>query len=270
MRWIFALRCRWFPEALALLVCFMLAPALALGESFVFGQTEHGRDMECIRLGEENAPRSILMVFAIHGFEGARDRDGEVLVEIARRVIAHYEQKPEELEGFTLYIVPCANPDGLIEGVGEDDVGRLNASGININRDFSQKWRKIGSPRDRTGEAPFATAEARAIRDLVEELQPTYGIDVHGWINGVYGDYDFAHAFWESFGFPIRELSGSGMLAQWMQTQVEAAIMIELPHRPGREGYVDDNAPRLIEGLNIWMRTVKKPPPSAQTGKGVV
>lgn len=245
-------------RAFFLAVLLALLVSCAQAESFVFGQTELGRDLECVRLGRADAPRSILMVFAIHGFEGARDRDGEVLVEIAHRVIRHYEENPRELDGFALYIVPCANPDGLAVGVAEDDVGRLNANGININRDFPQKWRKIGSPRDRTGEEPFTTAEARSIRDLVAQIRPTYGIDVHGWINGVYGDYDFAHAFWESFGFPIREISGSGMLVQWMQTQMEAAIMIELPHRPGREGYVDDNAPRLIEGLNLWMTNCKK------------
>lgn len=249
----------WKRRLLAVLLAVGLTGSQAAAETFVFGQSEHGRDLTCVRLGDADAAQSILMVFAVHGFEGARDRDGEVLTEIAMRVISHYEQEPQSLQDFALYIVPCVNPDGLAEGVGEDDVGRLNANGLNINRDFPTQWRKIGTPRDRTGDAPFATAEARAIRDLVEQLRPTYGVDVHGWINGVYGDYDFAHAFWESFGFPIRQFSGSGMLAQWLQTQCEAAVMIELPGRPGREGYVEDNALRLIEGLDLWMERCRTP-----------
>lgn len=237
----------------AFFLCLLLLPGLAAGESFVYGASERGRDLVCHRLGAGDAPASFLLTFAVHGFEGAADHDGQYLVDIAQRLMDHYAQHPESLEGFALYIVPCANPDGLIDGVAEDKIGRLNANGYDINRDFPVKWTRKTTPTNRTGDAPFTTAEARAIRDLVERIRPTYAADVHGWINGVYGDEALCKAFWKAFGFPIRDFSGGGMLAQWYETQTEAAVLVELPHRPGREGYVEDNAAKLIEALDLWM-----------------
>ena len=237
----------------AVLMCLLLLPALAAGESFVFGSSEMGRALVCHRLGAEDAEFSFLLTFAVHGFEGAADHDGQYLVDIAQRLIDHYAQQPESLENFALYIVPCVNPDGLIDGVGESKIGRLNAKGLDINRDFPVKWRKHTKAMYRTGEEPFTTAEARAVRDLVKSIRPTYAADIHGWINGVYGDDALCKAFWQAFGFPIREYSGGGMMSQWYETQTKAAVLVELPHRPGREGYVDDNSAKLIEALDVWM-----------------
>lgn len=222
-------------------------------ERFVFGHSELGRELVCVRLGEENAEKSLLMTFAVHGFEGAYDRDGQVLVKIANLVTEHYEAHPEDLNGHALYVVPCVNPDGLAEGTTEDGFGRMNAKAIDINRDFPTGWKPMQSARYRTGDAPFATAEARAIRDLVQELQPSYGVDVHGWIHGVYGSKELAKAFQRSFGFSKRrQYQSGGKLSQWMEEQMEAAVLIELPRKPSREGYVEANAQNLIEGLNAW------------------
>lgn len=238
---------------LGLLCAALCLCAAACAESFVYGQSELGRDLVCWQLGDEQAEKSILTVFAVHGFEDSRDRDGEVLTHIAQQIIAHYEAAPEKLEGFRLYVVPCANPDGQLEGTGKDGFGRCNANGLDINRDFPVKWTRKTTPRYRTGDEPFSTAEARAIRDLVEQVKPDYGVDVHGWINGVYGDKAFAQVFRNAFGFGYRKYSGGGMLSQWMAQQMEASVMVELPKYPDRDGYVEKNAVNMIEALDSWM-----------------
>ena len=231
-----------------------LLPTMAIGqESFVFGHSEMGRELVCVRIGDEAAEKSLLITFGVHGFEGAYDRDGQMLADIAQLVIGHYDAYPEELCGHALYVVPCVNPDGLAEGTTEDGFGRMNANAIDINRDFPAKWKPMNSARYRTGDAPFATAEARAIRDLVETIRPTYGVDVHGWIHGVYGSRDLAKVFQKSFGFSKRrEYQSGGKLSQWMEEVMEAAVLIELPRKPTREGYAEANADNLIEGLNLW------------------
>jgi len=231
-----------------------LLPTMAIGqESFVFGYSEMGRELVCVRIGDEVAEKSLLITFGVHGFEGAYDRDGQMLADIAQLVIGHYDAYPEELCGHALYVVPCMNPDGLAEGTTEDGFGRMNANAIDINRDFPAKWKPMNSARYRTGDAPFATAEARAIRDLVETIRPTYGVDVHGWIHGVYGSRDLAKVFQKSFGFSKRrEYQSGGKLSQWMEEVMEAAVLIELPRKPAREGYAEANADNLIEGLNLW------------------
>ena len=237
---------------LLILLC-LLSCSSACGEAFVFGASESGRDLVCHSIGSADASQSILLTFAVHGFEGARDHDGEVLVEIAQNLIDHYSTQPESLSGYVLHIIPCVNPDGLLDGTGEYTVGRLNAKELDINRDFPERWTRKTNAKHRTGDAPFATAEARAVRDLTGKLKPTYAVDVHGWINGVYGDKALCSIFHDAFGFPIRNFSDGGMLAQWMDTVTEGAVMVELPHRPGRENYAADQTEKMIEALDALM-----------------
>lgn len=220
--------------------------------SFVYGQSEQGRDLICYRIGRSDAPQSMLMVFGIHGFEDAFPHDGEVLERIAESLIAHYTVRPEELGSLCLYIVPCANPDGLIEGITNQGFGRCNANGIDVNRDFPFNWIQSDLPRNQTGEAPFATSEARAIRNLVEMIQPTYGIDVHGWKEASYGNGNMAEVFAKPFCFEIKRLSTEGMLCAWLNSITEEAILLELPPFPDFEDYITQNSARLIEGVNAW------------------
>lgn len=240
-------------RALAIMLACVCMPLAAVAqERFVYGQSYLGRDLVCVRIGDEAAEKSLLITFAVHGFEGESDHDGRYLVEMAERLIAHYDEHPEELRGHALYVIPCVNPDGVEEGVTEDGFGRMNAQEIDINRDFDSDWKYRNTARYRTGDAPFATPEARAVKDLMEKISPTYGVDVHGWINGVYGTKALARCFRNAFGFKHRAYQSGGKLSQWMQDHTEAAVLVELPSRPSREGYVDKNAQKLIQALNEW------------------
>ena len=237
----------------ALLILGLLVSCAAAEESFVFGKSELGRDMTCIRIGDADAPKSILLTFATHMFEDACDFDGEYLISIAEALMAHYRQNEDSLSGWALYFVPCVNPDAREEGFSNLDFGRLNARGLDINRDFPEKWRYQSTKSSRTGDEPFASAEARAIRDLVEMIHPDYAVDVHGWINGVYGYYPLARVFHQSFRIDVRDYTSGGMLSQWMNTVTKGAVLLELPPRPAAEGYVDNIAGKMIEALDKWM-----------------
>ncbi len=221
---------------------------------FVYGQSELGRDLVCHRVGQQDAQEAMLLVFGVHGYEDAFDRDGEVLIKIAERLIAHYEQNAEELHTFCLYVIPCANPDGLIEGTTWEGFGRCNANGIDINRDFSSDWSQSFESRNKTGRAPFATAEARAIRDLVMEVKPKYAMDVHGWRERTYGNGKMAQIFAEPFDFEVNRLCGGGMLCAWLNTMTRESMMLELPPEPDLEEYVVRNGDKLIEGVNAWLK----------------
>jgi len=221
--------------------------------SFVYGHSEMGRDLICWRVGRADAESSILLVFGVHGFEDAFDHDGEVLKRIAEGMIAHYEEHADELRNFCLYIIPCANPDGQIDGTTQYGFGRCNANGYDINRDFSFNWVEDNTERNQTGEEPFVTAEARAIRDLVELIRPTYGIDVHGWKEATYGNGKMAEVFAEPFRCEINRLSTQGMLCAWLRSMTEDAILIELPYPPDTAEYVAENTAKLIEGVNAWI-----------------
>lgn len=241
------------------LMCLMMFLGSAYAQEdnhtqFEYGKSEMGRSLICHRVGSPDAARSILMVFGVHGFEDDYDHDGEVLRLIAETMIAHYAAQPEQLMDFCLYIIPTANPDGLIDGVSKDGFGRCNANGIDINRDFPFDWKKNDSSRNRTGDAPLATAEARAICDLVRQLQPTYGVDVHGWKNAAYGNGRMAQVFAKPFGFKVKRLSTEGMLGAWLHSQTDEGILMELPPSPNANSYVEQNAAWLIEGVNAWIQ----------------
>ena len=228
----------------------------SLYESFIYGSTVQGRLLLCHRIGNPEAATSVLMVFGIHGFEDAFKRDGSVLSAIAHQMIEHYKADPTLLGDAVLYIVPCANPDGQEAGTSDDGFGRCNADGIDINRDFPVGWKKMSTPRYRTGDEPFASLEAKALRYLVETITPTYGADVHGWIDRVYGDPDMAKPFMDAFGFDYKEYNSGGMLSQWMAEEMEAAILIELPNNAKADGFVDDSAKKLITALDAWLLQV--------------
>ena len=243
--------------ALIVLVCSMSSAISqedpSLYESFIFGTSVQNRLLLCHRIGNPDASRSVLMVFGIHGFEDSFKHDGRVLSSIANVMIEHYRADPSLLGDAVLYIVPCANPDGQEAGTSQDGFGRCNADGLDINRDFPVGWKKMTSPRYRTGNEPFSTAEAKALRYLVEKIQPTYGMDVHGWINRVYGDPAMAQPFMDAFGFGYKEYSSGGMLSQWMAEEMDAAVLIELPDNAMAEDFVQDSAEKLITGLDAWL-----------------
>ena len=247
-------------------------------EKIVYGRSALGRELVCWRTGTDGAEKSVLMVFAVHGFEDEFAADGALLCSIAQETIQAYAAEPDRLNGFALYIVPCANPDGLLEGTSNRGFGRCNADGYDINRDFPVDFEKdqiLGGKK--TGAAPFTTPEAAALRDLVEAIRPTYALDVHGYIETIYfrseASKAMARPFADSLGFPIRSWSAGGMLCAWLDTVTEGAVLVEL-RTPLREqsrsggsanelwmpldDYVRDQGSKLRAGLEEWLRLCGK------------
>lgn len=243
---------------LLILLWSFAAGAEEMPRQFVYGTSEMGKELVCHVIGDENAERSLLMIFGVHGFEDDYPRDGQVLRLIAEEVIAHYEAAPDTLADCCLYVVPSANPDGLLDGKTQNGFGRCNAKGLDINRDFPVNWKKRTDDRNKTGDEPFSTAEARAIRSLVEQVTPTWAMDVHGWINASYGDGAMARTFAKPFKFTVKQPVSGGMLCSWLSTVTEEAIMLELPFSPNEGRYVRENSQRLIEGIDAWVEENKE------------
>ncbi len=132
--------------------------------------------------------KSAFLTFAVHGFEDAWAQDGRALYSIAHAAIDFYGSHPERLAGWTVYLVPTANPDGMRFGVNNwreraGAYGRCTAGGKDINRNVS-----LGSSR-----------EQRALKALFDQLDPTIAIDFHGWYNTYYGNARIGGFFQRSF-----------------------------------------------------------------------
>ncbi len=77
--------------------------------------------------------------------------------------------------GGGLVTVDNLDPDGLALGT------RLNADGVDLNRNFGYDWRPIGVPGDpeHSGAAPFSEPETQIARRLIRALHPDITIWFH-------------------------------------------------------------------------------------------
>ena len=107
-------------------------------ETLVYGQSGAGRDLKAYRYGDgENV---IILAFAIHGWEDNFSRDGQLLVDTAEDLMQVLEDRYDELVrsgDWSVYVLPCLNPDGLYDGwtcngPGRCTTYRLDANGNNI------------------------------------------------------------------------------------------------------------------------------------------
>ena len=162
----------------------------------------------------------MLAVGCIHGDECA----GIDAVRRATRI-----QRPD---AGRLVVVPNLNPDGLVLGT------RLNARGVDLNRNFAASWRPIGEPGDpeHSGEAPFSEPETRLARRLIRRLRPDVTIWFHqqeerlvrAWGESI----PAARTYARLAGEPFRRMPWlDGTAPHWQNTRFPgtSSFVVELP-----------------------------------------
>src|SRR3954451_2639785 len=150
--------------ALALAAGFGAAPAVASAPVRI-GHSSEGRPIVVERAGNPNGPR-VLVMGCIHGNECA----GLAVVRALRRVHGGAAD---------LWIVPDLNPDGYAHGTRQD------ARGVDLNRNWSARWRSGGRPFDTYygGPRPFSERETRVARNLLLRIHPQVTIWFHQHMN---------------------------------------------------------------------------------------
>jgi protein MpaA len=144
----------------------LLAVAAVAAAAHLVGHSVEGRRIVAYELGDPAAARKVLVVGCLHGNECA----GIAVVNRLRRV--------GPLEGVDLWLVPDANPDGHRAGT------RGNAHGVDLNRNFPYRWRRLGGAYY-SGPRPASEPETRALIRLIRRLQPTVTIWFHQHLNMV-------------------------------------------------------------------------------------
>lgn len=197
--------------------------------SFVYGQSENGRDLTCYQICGSSFQRTVLLNFAIHGYEDEYDADGQVLVDLANALIGHYAAS-DDMKECRLLIVPCANPDGLYDGNTNNGFGRCNAKGVDLNRDFDANYKAYSSARNYTPYA-FSAAESRALRDLCLEYDPDVVIDFHGWLDETIGDSELAEVFYQEMGLThyvgFTSTNCAGYFSNWAHQNGALGLLVE-------------------------------------------
>ena len=216
----------------------------------------------------------MLLTFALHGWEDVFDADGAALVTLADELIGFLQPRAQEVTaaGWSVYIVRCANPDGLYLGKSCNGPGRcttthytsdgrLVAGGVDINRSFPYCYRRFFSTRSYNGTAPLQCAEARALKRLVEHIGGSgrnVCIDTHGWYGQIIPsekDGALHRAFRQEFpSASYAALKGApGYFSAWAAFEMGwESCLFELPSDvTSYEGFLQSDAPACFLRV-IW------------------
>lgn len=135
-------------------------------------------------------------------------------------------------------ITPLMNPDGLLQ----DDSQRMNANGVDLNRNFpTPQWHEqteeywvhktSRNPRRYPGTAPLSEPESRWLAEEIERFDPDIIVSVHAPYGVV--DYDGPRNGPHRLGRLYLELLGTypGSLGRYAGIQLKKPLVtIELPY----------------------------------------
>jgi len=174
------------------------APVISTTTQQMIGSSVEGRTIEAYTFG--TGQTNLLFVGGVHG--GYEWNSILLAYEMIDHLTANHNLIPKNI---TVHIIPNLNPDGLftatmLEGrfaateilnnnMHTNGLGRMNANGVDLNRNFDCKWAPRSSWRGQTvsaGTAPFSEPEAAALRDYVAAINPRAAIFWHSQANNVY------------------------------------------------------------------------------------
>jgi protein MpaA len=191
------------------------ATFLTLPAAFLIGHSVDGRRIDAVHVGGKGPV--VLVVGCIHGNECA------ALPVV--RALEHTRPRGEDL-----WVIPEANPDGAAR----DE--RLNAHGVDLNRNFPTRWRP--GPRDGYYPGPRALSEpeSRALLAFIRRLRPSITVWFHqpqtvvrAWGRSRAAARRYARAV----GMRYRsEAWPSGAATRWQNGLGETSFVVELAPGP--------------------------------------
>lgn len=106
----------------------------------MMGKTVEGRDLEMIRIGNENAPYRIFIRVRAHGFEAGGNWTAQGLI---RSLLDNSAESRKYLDRYCLYIMPMANKDAVARGK-----SRFNSQGVDLNRGWNKPADSLHAPEN--------------------------------------------------------------------------------------------------------------------------
>lgn len=171
------------------------------------GKTWEQRDIYLITLSSNIKEADLKPALFYTGTIHAREWIGhELSIEFAIYILNNISIDPT-LEAFfkraTVYMVPCANPDGFVYSQKHFSFWRKNRRvnadgtfGVDLNRNFSVGFTKstLSSSNVYSGPEPFSEPETKALRNFVQtHLNITIALDYHSQGNVFFPAHDFKH-----------------------------------------------------------------------------
>lgn len=223
------------------------------------GSSIEGRKILVYRFG--NGASEKLLVGGIHG--GSEWNTTSLLHMIIEKLYAQPELIPDSV---SLYILPCLNPDGAAKG--EVSQGRVNANGVDLNRnwdaDWQAEWPRKGCWNQMPttgGQYPMSEPETRALESFIHAHHFDAIISYHSAALGIFPGGLPPSAESRSLAAAVAEVSPypypaidtgclyTGMFVDWAAIQGIPALDVEL-----RNHYDEDleiNL-RVLEAFLAW------------------
>ncbi|NOR83889.1 MAG: hypothetical protein GQ526_10405 [Ardenticatenales bacterium] len=203
---------------------------------FVYGSSAGGRELLVYRLG--TGPSARALVGGIHG--GYEWNTTVLMSDTLDYLMEHLDQIPDHT---TLYIIPCANPDGFAAGTDAVN-GRMNGNGVDLNRNWAYQWQMTATHGTRpvyAGTGPFSEPETAALRDFILDRQIEAAIFYHSAMGKIFSGADRTRSATHELAEKISQVTGyphapegvpgqitTGDAIDYLSTRGIAAIEIEL------------------------------------------
>lgn len=231
----------------------IILPPEPVSPRSVIGMSVEGRAIEVYTYGTGTA--HVLFVGGIHGgYEW-----NSVL--LAYEFIDYVSATPSVIpEGVRVSVIPALNPDGLFMVTGKEGrftladvpetvvtpgLGRFNARGVDLNRNFDCKWKPEATWRGNAvgaGTAPFSEPEALALKNYIASNAPDAVLFWHSKSNAVYaseceagilpGTRTLMNTYAQSAGYPAVDVFDAypvtGDAEGWLASIGIPAITVEL------------------------------------------
>lgn len=195
-------------------------PGNLLAREGVVGHSARGRPIALRQVGDPRWSGELLVFGCIHGDECG-----------AGAVAPTTGGCPDP--SADIFLVPDLNPDGAAAG------SRLNADGVDLNRNFNAEWRSAGHAGDLeySGPRPFSEPESRLAARIIHALEPAATI----WFHQFRGAHPFVRAWGQSVAgarhfarlarMPFRAMRWpAGTAPNWQNHRFDApAFVVELP-----------------------------------------
>jgi protein MpaA len=186
---------------------------------YTIGRSVQGRRIDAFERAAPGATAALLVLGCVDGNEPAG-------IAIARRVMA-VTPPPRS----ALWIVPDLNPDGVAADT------RVNANGVDLNRNFPWHWRPLGPRGDPqyAGPHPLSEPESRAGRGLILRVRPRITIWFHqpaALVDLSGGNPRIERQFARLVGLPAVQLTRyPGSAVSWGNAVLPGttAFVVELP-----------------------------------------
>ncbi|MFY9916475.1 MAG: DUF2817 domain-containing protein [Nocardioidaceae bacterium] len=197
------------------------------------GQSVRDHAIRAYEMGSRRAAKTVVVIGAMHGNE----TEGSTVIS------AMMAGKP--IKGVHIWAIRRDNPDGVLAD------HRRNAHGVDLNRNFPTKWKKL-TGNYYSGPRPRSEPETRALMRFLNRIDPAYVVTMHSPLHGidVYDSKDrrFARRLARNMRLPERSFDCGGVchgtLTQWFNRHHDGAcVTVEFGDNPSSR-YLHVGAPR--------------------------